>query len=59
MLLDNVHLLFGFSDKVNAKVSSSAGLNLIQRSPTFSDVQGFKWSHLDACLITVVVGELG
>ena len=58
MLLDNLHLLFSFSDKVNAKVSSSVELNLIQRSSTFLTVQGFKRSHLDARLITVVV-ELG
>ena len=57
MLLDHAYLLFNFSDKVNAIISSFSGLNPIQGSSTFSTIQGLKRSHLDARLITVVVGN--
>ena len=59
MLLDNAYLLFSFGDKVNAIISSFSELNLIQGCSTFLTVQGLKRSHLDARLITIVVGELG
>ena len=58
MMLDNAYLLFSFGDKVNAKLSSFVGLNPIQGSYEFLTLQGFKRSHLDARLITIVVGEL-
>ena len=58
MLLNDANLLFHFGDKIYAIVSSFFGLNLIQGSSTFPTVQGFKRSHLDAILITVVIGEL-
>jgi hypothetical protein len=52
-----MNLLLGFFYKVNTIESSFSWFHLIQRSSTLATIQSFKWSHLDALLITVVVRE--
>jgi len=58
MLLDCTDLLLHFVHEINVVIPSLPGLYPIQRSSTLSAIQGFKMSHLDALLVTIVVREL-
>jgi hypothetical protein len=56
--LDAVDYLLGLSDKVRTKDRPLARLNLVQRCATLAIVKCFKWCHLEAVLIAIVVIEL-
>ena len=58
VLLDGTDLLLRFVHEIDAIIPSLSGFDPIQRGSTLSTVQGFKWSHLDTLLITVVIREL-
>jgi hypothetical protein len=56
--LDAMDYLFDLSDKVRTKDRPLARLNLVQRCATLAIVKCFKWCHLEAVLIAIVVIEL-
>jgi len=58
MLLDGMDLLLRFVHEIYAIIPSFLGFHPIQWGSTLSTIQGFKWSHLDALLITIVTREL-
>jgi len=58
MLLDGTDLLLRFVHEIDAIIPSFLGFNPIQRGSTLSTIQGFKWSHLDALLVTIIIREL-
>jgi len=51
-------LLLCFVHEIDAIILSLSGFYPIQWGSTPSTIQGFKWSHLDTLLITVVIREL-
>src|SRR5664279_2212799 len=52
---DHMHLLFGFSENIWSEYFAFSGLGPIQWGSTFSTIQSFKWGHLQAGLIAIVV----
>jgi len=51
-------LLLRFVHEIDAIIPSLPGFHLIQWGSTLSTIHGFKWSHLDALLVTIVIREL-
>ena len=57
MFLDSTNLLLSLLDEINAVVSPFSRFNPVQRSSTLAAIQRFEWSHLDAFLITIIIGK--
>jgi hypothetical protein len=51
------HLLFHFFQHVESKRNLVYGITLVDWSVTWSTIEGFEGTHLQGCLVAVVVGK--
>ena len=58
MALNNTNLLSSFFDKIRPKISVVTNFNPVKWCSTFLAIQGFKWHHSNAFLITIVIRKL-
>jgi hypothetical protein len=55
---DNPNLLPCFKHQVGPEITTISYLNPVEWGPAFLAIKGFKWCHLDALLIAIIVRKL-